>query len=356
MRKTLVSIIIPVYNVEKYLERCLSSILNQTFTEFEVLAINDGSTDRSLDILKQMAKNDSRLKVIHQENQGVSSARNKGLSLAKGDYIGFVDADDYIEPTMYEKLYDCAITHQCDVVVANVFDESLKSRKVSLKFETERVQVPNSCMDDFLKEHFFKFGHAVWHKLFQRELIEQYHLRFHPYQEVSSEDMVFNLSVLACARSIYYLNEPLYHYVIHENSLTKSYHAKYNMISRCKRSVRLVEQHYNTSRRMIPVFIEYLTYTELLRGLAHTELSTKSLKEAIKKYSELQTFQPTMKRLAFSSQLNEYFVNEKGSYSKLYREFDRLFSWLCLCHCYDLAASLHAIRIKRATRFIEEAR
>ena len=349
-----ISIIIPVYNVEKYLEKCLSSVLNQTLDSLEVIAINDGSTDGSLEILEHFSNQDQRLKVINQVNQGVSAARNKGLSLAQGEYIGFVDADDYIEAEMYEKLYECANQYKCDVIVANVLDETSESRTVSLKFETGKVEVPHNHMDEFLKEHFFKFGHAVWHKLFHRHLIEEHQLNFHSYQEVSSEDMLFNLSVLACAESIYYLNEPLYHYVIHENSLTKSYRAKCNMISRCKQTVQLVQQQYHMYQRRIPIFIDYLTYTELLRGLSHTEIRSNSLKQAIKQYSELQTFKSTMKRLVSSQVFNEYFVNEKGSYSKLHQGFDCLFSWLCLCHCYYLAANLHAIRLKRAKRMIKE--
>lgn len=354
MNQLLVSIIVPVYNVENHLEKCIASILNQTLNAIEIIAINDGSTDKSLSILEGLSQKDDRLKVINQENQGVSAARNKGLSLAQGEYIGFVDADDYIEAQMYEKLYECANQYNCDVIVANVLDETSESRTVSLKFETGKVEIPDQQMDEFLKEHFFKFGHAVWHKLFRRQLIEQHQLKFHSYEEVSSEDMLFNLSVLACAESIYYLNEPLYHYVIHENSLTKSYRAKCNMIARCKQTVQLVQQQYHMYQRRIPIFIDYLTYTELLRGLSHTEIGSNSLKQAIKQYSELQNFKSSMKRLVSSRVFNEYFVNEKGSYSKLYQGFDCLFSWLCLCHCYYLAAHLHTIRLKRAERLIKE--
>lgn len=298
--KPKVSVIIPVYNAGSHLEKCLVSILNQTFELLEIIAINDGSTDDSLSILKDFANLDSRLKVIDQANEGVSVARNKGLSLAQGEYIGFVDADDYIEEQMYEKLYNCAKQYDCDVVVANVLDETEKSATVSLQFETRKVEISDDQMDEFLKEHFFTFGHAVWHKLFRRQLVEDYQLKFYPYSEVSSEDMLFNLSVLSCAESIYYLDEPLYHYVTHDQSLTKSSYATTDMINRCLQTIKLVQKRYKMTQRQIPIFLDYLTYTELLRGLSHTELNTQSLKDAIQQYSELQTFKSSMRRLASS--------------------------------------------------------
>ena len=108
MAKPLVSVLIPVYNVEKYLERCLDSILKQTLTKIEIICVNDGSTDNSLSILKEYQKKDSRIIIVNKENGGLPSARNAGLDRAEGKYVGFVDSDDYIEPNMFQKLYDTA--------------------------------------------------------------------------------------------------------------------------------------------------------------------------------------------------------------------------------------------------------
>ena len=101
----MISIIVPIYNVELYLEKCIESIINQTYKDIEVILINDGSTDKSGIICDKYAKIDDRIIVLHKENGGVSSARNKGLDIAKGDYIAFVDPDDYIEPNMYEEMF-----------------------------------------------------------------------------------------------------------------------------------------------------------------------------------------------------------------------------------------------------------
>ena len=116
-----ISIIIPVYNAEQYLEDCLLSISQQTFGDFEILAVNDGSTDRSLEILKKYQEKEPRLKVFSQENKGVSAARNLGVEYAKGEYIIFLDSDDYIENNMIESLLKVAIENQSDIVLCGFY-------------------------------------------------------------------------------------------------------------------------------------------------------------------------------------------------------------------------------------------
>lgn len=112
-----ISIIVPVYNVELFLHKCIISILSQTFKDFELILINDGSTDKSGEICDVYSQKDSRIKVIHKKNEGQSSARNKGLEIARGDYIGFVDSDDWIEQDMYKTLYESSIKANADIAV-----------------------------------------------------------------------------------------------------------------------------------------------------------------------------------------------------------------------------------------------
>ena len=122
-----ISIIVPVYNVEKYLEKCIKSILNQTFTDFELILVNDGSTDKSGVICDNYKNIDDRIIVIHKKNEGLSSARNSGLDIAKGRYIGFVDSDDYINNDMYHKLYEALIKNNSDISICKfvkVYDDS----------------------------------------------------------------------------------------------------------------------------------------------------------------------------------------------------------------------------------------
>lgn len=351
----IISVIIPVYNVEMHLKKCLDSVLGQTLNDIEVIAINDGSTDNSLNILQQYSSKDARLKVINQPNQGVSAARNRGMKYAKGEYLGFIDSDDYIELKMYEELYKYAKKYGCDIVVTNVLDEDMNDSKVSLNFVEGFTAINHDQMDDFLKDHFFQFGHAVWNKIFKRRLIEDNHILFHDYREVSSEDMLFNLSVVSCASNMYYLNQPFYHYVLHQNSLTKSQQAMSNMTERCKQTITLVDHYYKDKLIEIPMFIEYLTYTELLKGVAHTTYEAKSIKNTITLYSQLESFQKTLRRQVLSNDLSSYFMNEKGHYSKLYQGFDRVFSLLCLSKCYTLASYLHLLRLKRAQKIVKES-
>ncbi|UJF15261.1 glycosyltransferase [Jeotgalibaca sp. MA1X17-3] len=123
-----VSIIVPVYNVEKYLKKSIESLMNQTLKDIEIILVNDGSTDNSLFICKQYEKKDFRIKVIDKNNGGVSSARNIGIELASGQYIGFIDPDDWIEPEMYEKMYSKIEKTKSDVCICNYIKEKNKKK------------------------------------------------------------------------------------------------------------------------------------------------------------------------------------------------------------------------------------
>ena len=120
MKSDLISIIVPVYKVEKYIDECIKSIINQTYTNLEIILIDDGSPDNCGKICDEYAKNDKRIKVIHQKNMGQSVARNVGLEYAKGDYIGFVDSDDYIKNNMFEVLHNNLVSYNADISICNI--------------------------------------------------------------------------------------------------------------------------------------------------------------------------------------------------------------------------------------------
>lgn len=126
-----VSIIVPVYNVEKYLRKCIDSLVNQTLNDIEIICINDGSTDKSLKILKEYKNKDSRIILLNQENSGQSVARNRGIEIAKGEYLGFVDPDDWIDLDYYEKLYNAAIGTNADIATAGIIRiTGIKQKKI----------------------------------------------------------------------------------------------------------------------------------------------------------------------------------------------------------------------------------
>lgn len=187
---TKVSIIIPVYNAEKYLRQCLDSVVNQTLKDIEIICVNDGSPDNSLEILQEYAKKDDRIKIINKVNGGVSSARNVGLEVAQGEFIGFVDSDDYIDLNYYENLYNRAKVTCSDIVVAEyIYRFRDKKKKVFLKVDksvvTTNVKEKFECL--YLPDFCY-----LGNKIYKRDFLE---VRFP--EGVTYEDIYFTTHVLA---------------------------------------------------------------------------------------------------------------------------------------------------------------
>ncbi|MDO4321870.1 MAG: glycosyltransferase [Lachnospiraceae bacterium] len=214
-----VSIIVPVYNAENTLDRCVDSVLRQDYKNFELILVNDGSTDSSGAICDHYAAQDHRVHVIHKQNSGVSDSRNLALAQAKGTYLQFVDADDWIAPEATGLLVTAAKAHSCDMVIADFYrvidnriahkgdiqEEGLLSRK---EFATYMMEKPAD----------YYYG-VLWNKLYKRELIRQYQLRMNA--EISwCEDFMFNLEYICHVQNIYVLRVPLYYYVRTKHSLS----------------------------------------------------------------------------------------------------------------------------------------
>lgn len=222
-----VSVIIPVYNAEKYLPVCINSLLNQTLKECEFIFINDGSRDRSSEIIKQYKETDSRIKLINQDNAGVSIARNKGLKLTSGEFVGFVDADDSVEHNFFEKLYHAAKIDNCDIVFSN-FESEIAGCKVITKYPF--------IMDKILQKEYIKHKiitymiekddlNTACNKLFKNKLIKDNSIEF-PAGVALGEDGVFNLYSVSNANSIKYIDYTGYHYKETVNSATRNIAAK----------------------------------------------------------------------------------------------------------------------------------
>lgn len=203
-----ISIIVPVYNVEKYIRRCLDSILAQTFTDWECICVDDGTPDNSGKICDEYAKKDSRVVVIHKENGGVSSARNAGLDVAKGEYVTFCDSDDWIEKETYETVIKVAENNCVDLVQFGILIE--KDGKVIRK---------KSYKDGFVDDLSLSFEPSVCHKLFLRKIIYANNIRF-PSGITLSEDRYFSFMCYLNASKIYNLNECFYHYRCYGESST----------------------------------------------------------------------------------------------------------------------------------------
>lgn len=209
-----ISIIIPVYNSQKYLNQCLDSIINQTFNDFEVICIDDQSTDSSLGILQNYAKIDPRIKIIRQENAGAGAARNAGLKIAKGDYILFLDSDDFFELNMLEKAYEACVKNDLDFVVfrSDIYDD--KANKFILQYFTVRSDLlPKKrifCYKDIKKDLFRVFVGWAWDKLYKREFVLSNNFFFQ--EQRSTNDLLFVFTALVKAKRIMVINDILVHH------------------------------------------------------------------------------------------------------------------------------------------------
>lgn len=208
-----VSVIIPVYNAEKYISECIESLLGQTLQQCEFIFVNDGSSDRSRLIIEGYKNQDGRIKLINQENQGVSAARNKGLAAASGEYIGFVDADDRVEPSMFETLYAAASAEHCDVVFSNYESEQDGRSTVSRCHLPVNVVFDNADIQKNILPIYLKSDHlnSVCNKIYAANLIREQELQF-PDRVALGEDGFFNMNVLCYSNSVKYIDYTGYYY------------------------------------------------------------------------------------------------------------------------------------------------
>ncbi|MDR1196141.1 MAG: glycosyltransferase family 2 protein [Endomicrobium sp.] len=222
-----ISVIVPVYNVEKYLARCLDSLLAQTFGDFEIICVNDGSADGSLKILQDYAARDPRIKIINQQNQGLSMARNNGLKIAQGKYIYFLDSDDYIHPQLLEITHNFITKYNADLV-SFMYDmkthKAAKRNARNFKHVWQNYKninkIPHKFTNNPLKFYRRKFGFKIcdyiWQKLYKKEILD--HLEFIP--NIYFEDTPHTISLLKKRPKTILLKEPLYFYNHSPQSIT----------------------------------------------------------------------------------------------------------------------------------------
>ncbi len=210
-----ISVIIPVYKCEKYLVQCIESVLSQTFQDFELILVDDGSPDSSPQICDEYAKKDARIQVIHKENGGVSSARNEGIKVAKGEYITFIDSDDYVDAEMVEHLYRYAKEHLTDIVVSGLVMEKWSNGEITeksiYKIENSKLYNPKELLQEWGQEFPDICMCGPWCKLYKSEIIKNNKILFDTSLNCG-EDTYFNLDILAIAKKIYFCEEIFYHY------------------------------------------------------------------------------------------------------------------------------------------------
>ena len=289
-----VSIIVPVYNAEKYLRTCIESIINQSLKEIEIILINDGSTDNSLNICKEYANKDNRIKLINKANEGVSIARNIGMEKAIGKYLTFIDADDYIDADMIRCMNERIINDMSELCICNYIREDNNEKNIVRCGIDKKILNYSEILNEFLipmigrdcndnKEVLSNFR-APWGKLYCTDIIKKYNLKFDK-ELVIGEDFIFILEYLKYVNKISLENQAFYHYMINESSATRKYkNDPWNLIY--KKTIIRLEDYlkenniYIQSKERVDNLI--FKYFNICMANEYKSINKKSHKEIIK--------------------------------------------------------------------------
>ncbi|MBE6568743.1 MAG: glycosyltransferase [Ruminococcaceae bacterium] len=238
-----ISVIVPVYKVEPYLCRCVESILSQSYTNLEIILVNDGSPDNCPAICDYYVEKENRVVVVHKPNGGLSSARNAGLDIATGDWISFIDSDDWIEPNMYETLISNAVANAAQISIGGVADELLTDNGTIIT-KTSNVNSNVTEVRDKMSaiSHFLSNPWSAWDKIYRREVFEN--IRF-PVGEIN-EDEAIALQLLDKCERVVYTNEVFYHYIKRPESITTSSFSpkKFAWYRHCRENLAWIRKHY----------------------------------------------------------------------------------------------------------------
>lgn len=260
---TKLSVIVPVYNSEKYLEKCLESLVNQTLEEIEIIIVNDGSTDNSQKIIdKYIDKYPTKIKALVQKNSGQAVARNLGIKNANGEFIAFVDSDDYVEKDAYEKAYNYAVENSLEIVCFNFWEEKGNEKKESgyYNFENRNVDIKYILNET-----------SPWNKIINRNLIIENNINF--MENYIYEDLELIPRLVLYTNKIGFIDECLYNYVLHDNSTMrqKKYNEKLNSIYFVMESLKKNFENTKYNRELEYIYIEHLLHGAVLRYLEYDE-------------------------------------------------------------------------------------
>lgn len=241
----LITVVLPIYNVAKWLDTCIQSIVKQTYRNLQIILVDDGSTDESPTICERWAAKDNRINVVHQQNAGLSAARNTGLRLRKGEYVCFVDSDDYVEHDYVQRMLDTALAEQADMVVCNVRKEDengdTPAEEADPGFETKTLTSRQYMI--YAMQSSWK--HIVaWNKLYRSEIWDDL---TYPVGKIHEDEFVFAQLVVRCRR-VACINDVLYHYVQHDGSITNEKYSIRNLDkieALCQRFLFLDEKGFN---------------------------------------------------------------------------------------------------------------
>ena len=267
-----ISVIVPCYNIESYLPRCIESILVQTYKTLEIILISDGSTDGTDEVIREYAKKDSRIIPIFKANSGVSDTRNRGLDMATGDYIGFVDGDDYIEPEMYETLLKNAIENNADI--SHCGYQMVFPSRVDYYYNTGKkvIQDNKKGIRDIIVGDYVEPG--IWNKLYRLDILKE--LRMPPDIKIN-EDVVFNFYAFVNSQKSVYEDLPFYHYILRKGSAAT---CKINQ-NKLFDPVRVRKEIFEYSLKNLDNEIQSVAYSSYLNSIInlYRVVSNSKLKE-----------------------------------------------------------------------------
>lgn len=342
-----VSVIVPVYNVEKYVEECLSSIIHQTLKEIEIIIVNDGGTDSSFDICKRFADQDKRIVLISQENKGLGEARNVGMSFAHGEYLSFIDSDDYIEEKFLELLYKQATAAGADVAVGEInrYYEVSGKYEYHCHFEQpKKICIDDNNYEEFLTKYYFSNIYAPYacDKIYKKNYIEKINAKFGDNKRIFAEDVWFQLQILRFNPSILFCHGSKYIYRQRSTSIMNS--PKPNVL---KRQVTAVKDYLSMIQRERK-HKEEENIADLLAEEALTQAVLNQVKFGDSKKEFFNDVSIVLKDATMVERLKN--LHSKKSYrfieNKGRKNFVRIIGFLFFIRCYKMAEMLYWITYK----------
>lgn len=275
----------PVYNVELYLDKCVESIVNQTYKNLEIILVDDGSPDKCAIICDKWAQKDERIKVIHKKNGGLSDARNIGIELAKGEYIAFVDSDDYLEADMYEKLFSAMIKNDADIAMCNFNCVNHADKEIKNQVLSRNLIIKNECLtrNECFNKILTSFNYVVaWNKLYKRQVFEK--IRY-PVNKIHEDEFVIH-HLFNASKNIVCIEDCLYNYVqVNTSIMGQSYNVKrldylnalYDRYLFYE-SIKLSKLKNNTG---------YIFFSDLLKAYMYLDINNSLISKDLKRYKRI---------------------------------------------------------------------
>lgn len=300
-----VSVIVPIYKVEPFLRCCVDSVLSQTFSDFELILVDDGSPDNCGIICDEYAARDSRIRVVHKQNGGLSDARNAGLNVAVGQYIYFLDGDDFIEPELLQTVVETMDTG-LDLMIFRYYrffegetPQAVPFEKYGLVQLTEKAERMDFILKDLLT---YKFGWEAWNRVFRRDIIQNYGLRFADNRKIFAEDLYFSLCYCAHVKNLLVMDKCLYNYRIHGDSIMRQNEKKRNLnrFNELSKAILQYYQQFDDCQMLVHSFhtIHYMiTASRVMQDYRNTGVSACEYRRIMRgEMADLQFFEEQMSK------------------------------------------------------------